>query len=142
MPAATKPSTGVDALLKVNTGTDASPVWTAVGAQRNATLKVNNKPVDITSKDGNGWEANISGLSSWGVDCDGLYIDGDAAQQLLETAILTQAYITIELLMPSGKMYAGEGAITSWEVDAPHDKELGYKLSIQGNGALTATPAV
>jgi len=142
MPAATTPSSGILCLLKVNTGTPEIPVYTSVGAQRNATLKMDGKEIDVTSKDSGGWEENVPGTKSWAIDCDGLYMDGDAAQTELEDAYMAGDQIMVNVVTPSGRLYAGTATITSLEIAAPHDKEMTNKVSLKGSGALTPTPAV
>ena len=57
--------TGVDILVKVNTGTEETPEWTTVGGQRNATLNLSSTGVDVTSKDNYGWADELVGVNSW-----------------------------------------------------------------------------
>jgi len=50
---------GVTFLIQVNTGTETSPTWTAVGGQRGATLNRSVDEADVTSKDSLGWHEGL-----------------------------------------------------------------------------------
>ena len=45
-----------------------------LGGQRGATLNRSAETMDATTKDGAGWQENVAGLKSWGIDCDGVFV--------------------------------------------------------------------
>lgn len=136
---ATEKITGVDILVKVNTGTEETPEWTTVGGQRNATLNLSSTGVDVTSKDNYGWADELVGVNSWGIEFNGLYVESDEAYEALETAFMNRELIQVQLAMPSGKTYAGKGRLTL-SIAGPYDAEATVSGSITGAGALTITP--
>ena len=68
---------GKDYLLKVNTGTVASPVWTQIGAQRSADLNRSADSIDVSHKTSGGWSAKKAGLRSWSIAPGGHTSPGD-----------------------------------------------------------------
>ena len=55
------PSDGVDFLLKVNTGTAETPVWTVIGGQRGATLSLTAEQIDASNKQSGAWKTSVPG---------------------------------------------------------------------------------
>jgi TP901-1 family phage major tail protein len=133
---------GVDILLYVNTGTDAAPVWTAVGGQRNATLSEESDTIDITSKDSGGVAEYDYGLYSWSISADGVYIPDETAYEYLKNAMRNKQKVKVRIKENGGtgtNAEEGLAVITSRELEAPYDGEVTYKLELQGTGALTPT---
>ena len=64
------PSDGVDFLLKVNTGTKETPVWTVIGGQRGATLSLTAEQIDASNKQSGAWKTSVPGMMSWSIDAD------------------------------------------------------------------------
>lgn len=129
---------GIDFLVKVNTGTVQTPVWTTIGGQRNATLNLGGADVDVTSKDGNDWEEVLPGLRNWSLDFDGLWIENDTALEALETAFFGNQTVQIELTTHSGAIYAGY-ALVRLKYSAPME-EATISGTFRGTGPLTKTP--
>jgi TP901-1 family phage major tail protein len=133
------PIRGIDILVKVNTGSEASPVWTTVGGQRGLTLNRSADTLDNTSKTDDltlaGWKSQLSGLREWSIDCDGLLVDGDAALDLLETAWEGGDYVQVQAVR-TGKTYQGNAYITDLSIDAPHDDMATVSCTLVGAGAL------
>lgn len=133
--------TGIDILVKVNTGTAEAPTWTSVGGQRNATLNLNSTGVDVTSKDNYGWTDELVGVNSWSIAFDGLYVESDTAFGKLEMAFMSRQLIKVQLEMPSGKTYDGNGRITL-SIAGPYNAEATVSGTITGAGALEITPEI
>lgn len=110
-----------------------------LGGQRGATLNRSAETIDATTKDGNGWQENVQGLKSWGIDADGVLIESDEAWQMLEEAYLNSESVVAYIELPSGNQYEGECIITDLPIEAPHDDLVSYSLSLTGSGALAKT---
>lgn len=129
--------TGVDFLIKVNTGTEASPVWTAVAGQRNATLNLSMSEVDTTSKDSGGWHEGLASIRSWSIDFDSLLIEDDAGLAELENAFMNQEQVQVQLATPAGYTYTGKATLTDFSYDMPYEGEATASGTLTGTGALT-----
>lgn len=128
---------GVSFIVQVNTGTDAAPVWTAVGGQREATLNMSTDEIDTTSKDSQGWHEGLPSLRNWSLDFDALLIQGDAGLEALENAFMNQTQVQVRLATPSGATYTGKATLTDFSYEAPYDGEATASGSLTGTGALT-----
>ena len=130
---------GVDILIKVNTGTEGTPVWTAVGGQRNATLNMGTATVDTTSKDSGGWEDNLPGLRNWNVEFDGLFVEDDDGLAALEDAFMSGNQVQVQVATPSGNKYQGKATLTDFSYEGPYEGEATASGTLTGSGALAKT---
>lgn len=128
---------GVAFLIKVNTGTEASPVWTAVAGQRNGTLNLSMDTIDVTSKDSAAWTERLAGLREWSIDFDGLLIEGDAGLQELEDAYMNHEKVQVQFVTPTGVKYQGDAFLTDFSYEAPYGGEATASGTLSGTGALT-----
>lgn len=124
---------GVDVLVKIASN--------SLGGQRGASLNRSSETIDSTTKDSNGWKENEYGIKEWSVDCDGLFVESDAAYEALETAFIDGTKVSLEIAFPSGLKYSGSALITDFPLEAPYDDNVTYSVSFQGDGALTKTAA-
>lgn len=76
---------GTDLLLLANTGTPGTPVYEAVGSQRDSTFDEANATIDVSSKDSRAQRV-LNGRYSGTVSLDALYVPTNAAYQALRTA--------------------------------------------------------
>ncbi len=129
--------TGISFLVYVNTGTDASPVWTVVAGQRGANLNMSLDEADTTSKDSSGWHEGLPTIRSWSIDFDALLIQGDAGLTALENMFMNKSQVKIQLQTPAASTYTGKATLTDFSYDAPHDGEATASGSLTGTGALT-----
>lgn len=131
------PITGVDILLYVNTGTVASPVWTAVGGQRGCTLNRSADEIDASDKTTGGWKKTLPGLLNWSMDCDAVLLDSDNAYDALESAYENRTSVLVKMERPDGRKYQGEAHITDFPMEAPQDDVASISITLSGKGALT-----
>ncbi|SFH22993.1 Predicted secreted protein [Desulfotomaculum arcticum] len=131
---------GVDVLIYVKTGPTDTDL-TVLGGQSNATLNRSTNIVNATSKDDGGWAANLAGINSWGLECEGYLMASDAALDQMETIWASRQTVLAEIRMPSGKKYTGECIISDFPAEFPQEDAATYKLSFTGTGALTVVPA-
>ena len=92
---------GKDTLLYVNTGTESAPVWTIVGGQRNAPVKMTANSLDASHKTSGGWASNVPGLKSWSIDYSGLMLMGDDGLQVLEYAFRNDKQVNVKIEYPN-----------------------------------------
>lgn len=130
---------GIDFILSVNTGTDATPVWTKVAGQKGGTLNRKADSVETTSKDSNGFKEFEPSFIEWGIDADGMYVFDDVGFSALEDAFMNRTKIKVQVATPSGEKYSGSVVITDLPLDLPYDDMVTYKATLQGSGALTKT---
>ncbi|MDA1958186.1 phage major tail protein, TP901-1 family [Bacillus cereus group sp. BcHK114] len=114
-----------------------------LAGQRNATLSRSAETVDATSKDTAGfWKESLAGFKEWSIDCDGAFVESDAAYGLLETAFLNSENVNVYIELPSGTKYKGNCTITDFSLEFPYDDLVTYSISLQGSGALEITAGV
>jgi TP901-1 family phage major tail protein len=134
---------GVDVLLKVETGVDATSgtvTYTVLGGQSGATLNRSAETIDVTSKDAQGWAESIAGVKSWSIECEGFIVEDDTALTKLEDAFNARTKLKAQIVFPSGKKYEGDVFITDFPMEFPQDDAVTFSVTLQGTGALTVTP--
>jgi predicted secreted protein len=132
---------GLDVYLKVNTGTHASPVWTKIGGQSDATINPGRGKIEVTDKDSGGWEESIPGNRNFGVDCDCFLIEDDAG--ILEIfdawiaaadSVMLELQVITKLKTYTGAFVFGKGGIKASEKDAAK-----FSFSLESTGVITIT---
>ena len=110
-----------------------------LGGQRGATLNRSAETMDATTKDGAGWQENVAGLKSWGIDCDGVFVESDVAYELLEAAFLNGDNVVAYVELPSGTKYEGTCIVADLPLEFPYDDLSTYSVTLTGTGALVKT---
>jgi predicted secreted protein len=132
---------GLDVYLKVNTGTHASPVWTKIGGQSDATINFNRGKIEVTDKDSQGWEESLPGNRNLSVDCDCFLIEDDAG--ILEIfggwvdapdSVMLEAQVITKAKTYTGAYVFGKGGIKASEKDAAK-----FSFSLESSGVITIT---
>lgn len=124
---------GLDILLQVES-TDGE--YVDLGGQRGATLNRSAETIDVTNKVSGGWKQSITGFKEWSLDCDGIYIEDDAAYTLLEEAFEAGTELTVKLSKGEDFSFSGKAVITDFPLEAPYDDAATYSVSLAGTGAL------
>lgn len=132
---------GKGVLIKVNTGTEATPVWTKVAGQTGATLNRSVETLEATTKDNDSKEF-LGGYDEWSIEAEGLLQLGDAGFEKLEEAFMAKALVKAQFAMPNGDIYTGMAVITDLPIEAPMDDLVTYSVTLQGSGSLAKTEAV
>jgi TP901-1 family phage major tail protein len=108
-----------------------------LAGQRNATLSRSAESIDATSKDTEGfWKESLAGFKEWSIDCDGAFVQDDAAYNILETKFINSENVNVYIELPSGTKYKGNTTITDFSLEMPYDDLVTYSISLQGSGAL------
>lgn len=128
---------GVEVLVKVNTGTEALPSYTAILGQKGGTFNRGYDTIDMTSKDNSGWADSDYGNGNWSISVDGNLEATDPALDKLEDAFMAAEVVKVQFAFPSGKAYEGDAVITDFSIEAPHDDVATYSLELTGKGQYT-----
>lgn len=121
---------GVDVLLSVGGQT--------VGSQRNASLKMDGKEIDVSDKTTGGWDTTIVGNRSWAIDAEAILLDSDAGQDAIEAAFLAGTQVSVAIAVGAHGTYSGTASIVSLEMTGEKDDVSTMKISLKGASALTA----
>lgn len=119
---------GINVLLMVND--------IPVGGQQNISLSRSASSIDITNRIQNEWKESLSGLKTWSVNCQGVYIINEDGFNLLEDAFLNNLEIDVIICLSADKKYQGKAIITSFPLSSSFNSEFKYSINLLGNGAL------
>jgi TP901-1 family phage major tail protein len=108
-----------------------------IGAQRGGSFERENEPIDVSSKDDNGWSNEAPGKNSWSLSGDGLVVENDYAQRILERKFKNRESLTVYFVTPAGIQYTGKTTITSYSIEAADGEAATYDISLQGQGEYT-----
>ena len=133
----TKSVAGKDLLLTVwnSTGTE----LLVIGGQQGLTINRSADSIEINSKDTEGgWKSKLAGLKEWGIDTDGLYVNGEEAHKILSKAFEDGDHICLKVINKKTQkgMFGGLAVITDYPIEAPYDDAVTYSLSLEGAGKL------
>lgn len=129
---------GTDIYVKVNTGTEGSPVWTKVGGQKDASFSRSAETVDETDKDSAGWKENAQGHKSWNIDFDMFLIEDDSGFIEIEDSYDNGTKKQFQLITPT-KTYQGKAVVTGLDISAPDGDKSTASFSLVGTESLSKT---
>jgi len=132
---------GCDILIYVNTGPLATPVWTAVGGQRGATLSEERDMIDKSNKlSVNRAREYGYGFYSWSISCDGVHIRDETAYNHLRNALRNSVSVKVRIKEQDTYTMEGFALVSSQELDSPYEDEATYSMELQGTGPITQNP--
>jgi len=129
---------GTDIYLKVNTGTEGSPVWTKLGGQKDATFDRGAATIDVTDKDSAGNEEHLPGIRNWNVSFDAFLIEDNAGFLEVETAFEESLQKQFQI-MTKGYAYMGKATVESLSMSGPLGDAGVCSFSLKGTAGLTKT---
>ena len=135
---ATQAIAGYNALLYISD--DGGTTYSKIGELRDVTINVNLDAIEATSHDSGGWREFLPGLSQWGASAEALYVDADAGQDKVFSALDGKSTVKFRFTPKTGtglEKFEGDGIITSWELSGPNDDAAAVSIEIQGTGALS-----
>lgn len=115
---------------------DETGEWKKVAAQRGGTLNRTAETLDVSNKEGFGWNDSEAGNKEWSIDCDGLIVDGDEALDILDTIWENGECLRVRVRFPSGKVKVGTAIITDFPHEFSYDDAATYSMTLQGKGPL------
>ncbi len=135
---ATQAIAGLSGQLFVSS--DGGVTYNILGEAKDVTLAIKRDAIDVTSHDSAGTREFIPGTMEWSAKVDGLFIDGNAAQDAVSSALLNGTKVKVRFWPKAGvglDKYEGDGVITDWELSSPNTEAAQISVSIQGSGVLT-----
>lgn len=121
-----------------------SKAATVLAGLRANSVSFDGSPVDITSKDDNGFitMASFAGAKSFSISGEGVVQSTDVLQDIIadEDSTLLLTDITIE--WPDGASTSGDVYFSTGEFAGPHDTEMTYSITLASSGEWSYTPAV
>ena len=131
---------GSDVLLYVNTGTEESPVYAAVGSQRSVTFRETTAEIDMSSKDSRSMRVK-AGRYGATASLGALYVPDDAAYLALKEAHRAGDLILIRKLESDVEVEEASALITSMQDDNPDvaPAVIAVELRIDGDWAEVGT---
>lgn len=109
---------GSDVLLLVNTGTDQSPSYTVVGAQRDVSFNQSTDEIDMSSKDSRAFRI-LGGRTKYTLTMDALYVPSAADYAALRQASDDGALIKVRREEEGVALYEADALITSMDEGFP-----------------------
>lgn len=139
-PNPTKVFAGKDVLLYVNgpSGTPTKPVWTMVGAQKEANTKNSADTIDATHKNSGGWASQLAGTRKWSISFSALQIMDDDGQDILDYAYRNGIKIQVKLVRPDKKYRTGWCYVTEFDEGNAATDAATITATLTGDGELTA----
>lgn len=122
----------------INTGSEASPSWTKVGAQREATFDRGSAVIDTTDKDSGGDEEHLPDTRNWGISFGAFLIEDDAGWLELETAYGAGTQKQYRFVTP-GFAYMGKATVESLSIGGAMGDAGVASFTLKGTLALTKT---
>lgn len=126
---------GVDVYLKVNTGTEGSPVWTKVGGQKDATFDRGAGTIDVTDKDSGGWEEHLIGNRNWSISFDAFLIEDDAGFLEIEAAYDGELQKQYQIITPA-HTYMSKATIEALSMTGPQAEAGSVSFTLKGTSSL------
>jgi TP901-1 family phage major tail protein len=133
---------GIDVLVKVNTGTAQTPVYTVVGGQSGASLSRSMSMIEVTNKQSAGWVEKLGGNKEWSVECDAFMVLGDSGYKALSDAFRLRTKVKIELAIGTGIgsiKLVGDAFVTDLPFEFGQDDAVTFSITLEGTGELVET---
>lgn len=127
---------GRDLLVKKNS--------VAIGAQRETSVSFDGSPVEVTSKDSDGYRtfAAFSGSESLDISVSGVWDDDTLRDAALAGTGTSKLLTDITLEWGDGATLSGDFYLATLESAGTHDGEETYSATLQSSGTFTHTSAV
>jgi len=111
---------------------------TLIAGMRITSFRLNQNPVDVTTKDSAGWRELLAGVGirSMQIQAAGVFQDSTVEDQLVTdlNASVLQAYA---IVLESGDTFEGSFLVADLSREGGHDGEVSYSLTLESSGAIT-----
>tara|TARA_B110000285_G_scaffold171881_1_gene192406 strand:- start:256 stop:1014 length:759 start_codon:yes stop_codon:yes gene_type:complete len=126
-------------IIEVLTTGETNNKFEPIGHSTSASISFSKDLRDVTTKDSNGYQENVSGLSSFELSTDALQdINTDLEFKDFFDDINNTNEVTVKFAeRGSGTQWEGNGFITSVSLDAGVEDNTTYSVSITGTAAVT-----
>ncbi|MBF0406474.1 MAG: hypothetical protein HQM10_03910 [Candidatus Riflebacteria bacterium] len=119
---------GVDVLVSAG--------GSVIGSQKDASLELSAKEIDVSDKDTGDWEQVLPGKKAWQISCDSVTLENDAAKTAILSAFLNGTLIAVVFTLGSGGTFSGNAMVSSYKFNGPQDDVSTASLSLKGSSAL------
>lgn len=124
-----------------NTGSYASPSYTALTGEVSVSLDLSTTEHETTNKSSSAWYEYLIGIRSGTVSCTYRYDEAGTSDPQIITDWLNNTLVKVELKTLDTYKYTGEGYITSLSMSAPHDGVVEANFTFKFTGAITQAAA-
>lgn len=129
---------GAAIYVSINTGTEASPTWTPIGGQREATFDRGKGTIDTTDKDSGGDEEHLPDDRNWGISFGAFLIEDNQGWLALETAYNGDDLKQFRFITP-GFAYMGKATVESLSIAGAKGDAAVASFTLKGSGTLSKT---
>lgn len=120
---------GVDVLVSIG--------GSSIGSQRDATLTISGKEIDVSDKTSGGWDLFLVGNRSWEITAEAIALDSDTAATAIETAVANGTTVAVIFDHGAGSTFSGDAVITNYQLTGPKDDVSTASITLKGASALT-----
>lgn len=106
-----------------------------LAGQREVSLQRSADSINITNKINGNWQENLSGLKTWSINCNGMYVLDSESFTLLEDAFMNNKDIDVKISIQD-KIYKGKAIITRFPLSSVYNIQYKYTVNLLGDGAL------
>ena len=131
---------GTSVLLLVNTGTEETPVLTAVGSQRNLSREETTEEIDVSSKTARAKRA-LPGRYGSSMSLDALCVPSNACYRALKAAMRDGELIVVRVSEDGVEFEEADALVTSIGEEWPDQEEATISVDLTIDGEWTAVPA-
>jgi TP901-1 family phage major tail protein len=127
---------GSDLILLVNTGAPLTPVYEAVGCQRDATIDESTASIDVSCKDSRARRV-LPGRYSSTISLDALYVPTNSGYQALKAAMRDGTLILVAREESEVVVETADAVITSMSETFPDQDAATISISLDVDGFWT-----
>ena len=135
---------GMDYLLKVNTGTIAVPTYVTLGGLKASNFSIKTNGVEVTNVGSANWREllDTAGHKSANISGNGEFIN-DTAWQFIRTNFLAQILTGFEIINgATGGTWAGLFKITTLDTAGDMASAVKFTIALESSGPMVFTPPV
>ena len=131
---------GTSVLLLVNTGTEETPVLTAVGSQRNLSREETTEEIDVSSKTSRAKRV-LPGRYGSSMSLDALYVPSNTCYLALKGAMRNGELIVVRVSEDGVEIEEADALVTSMSEEWPDQEEasISVDLTIDGDWAVVGS---
>lgn len=115
---------------------------TTIGGLRTTSFRLNSQPIDISTKDTNGWRELLEdgSLKSISISGNGVFKDS-ATDEAIRAAVFSGSISTYTLVFPNGDYIEMQALVTGYERTGEYEGVETYSLTFESTGEPTFTAA-
>ena len=123
--------------LYYNTGSYATPSYTAVGGIVTDSWDWSMSPRDTTDKDSSDWNEYLDGIRGWSISGSIKYDAGDAALTQIEDDLVANTLTKVQWKTINSLTWSGDGYLTSVSMTSDNPDVVKMDITVTGTGTWT-----